>query len=381
MNLGISFSIVAFISVILVDPTSVRAVAPVCPDGTHAVAVPLPSPRPEYTPTPVEPVAPPAPKPDPGPVHPPKPKPVYIAPVPPAPVVEPADPPSLGIPILDDALAGKASAHLLPFWHHSPWQKIERPLTWTRWLYDELAREGDSLVGRTPKDAAIFCPNYKNLGTEEKRIFWMRLISAVMELESTYNPRISFHSERVEPGLFSVGLLMLSLPSSKQKRFQCSMIHGNDDLFDWRKNLKCGLKIMKYYYAEDGSFSGRTSASKEDSRWMGLARYWEPFRDQRLRQSNGAEAVLKKVKQRRRAWLKDAQSSIHPAYRDETFRKKGESPLERIARLMNTMPFCLTGAPDEFEVEVILPPPPVLPPSPAGEQPGDPAYLCMPDRS
>lgn len=336
--------------------------APTCPDGMRPVPVPVPRPKPK------PPVTPPA-EPAKPPVTPTKP-PQYKAPEPPPKVEEPADPARLGIPVLDDALEGKASRHLLPYWHGYPWQKIERPLTWTKWLYDHLGTDGSKLIDVTPKDAVLFCPNYKNLDQESKRIFWMRMISVIVELESTYNSRKAYHSVRVQPGLFSIGLLMLSLPSSTQSRFGCSMIKSNDDLFDWRKNMTCGVRIMSYYYSEDKSITGRTSLSKTDSRWMGIARYWEPFRDQRLREEGGFEAVLKKVKQKRRSWLKDAERSKHPAYFDETYKKSGEKDMERIARLLNTMPFCLTGAADEFEEE---PPVPVAPiPSP-----NDPAYLCV----
>lgn len=319
--------------------------------------MPVPRPRPPNPGTqPSTPAKPPTtPKP-----------PQYQAPIPPPKVEEPADPARLGIPALDAALEGKASRHLLPYWHGYPWQKIERPLTWTKWLHDHLAEEGTELINVTPKDAAIFCPNYKNLSVENKRLFWMRMISVIVDLESTFNPRKSYHSVRVQPGLFSIGLLMLSLPSSTQSRFGCSMIKSNDDLFDWRKNLTCGVRIMKYYYLEDKTITGRTSKSKTDSRWMGIARYWEPFRDGRFREVGGDEAVLKKVKQKRRAWLQEAERSKHPAVFDEAYRKGGEKDVERIARLLNTMPFCLTGSPDEFENEP--------PPTPA--KPG--AYLCVP---
>lgn len=338
------------------------AQGPVCPEGMEWV--PLPVPRPTDAPTgPFTPAPVPTPTPTPKPT--PTPRPVPPAPVPPEFPPEPADPASLGIPLLDQALEGKASRHLLPYWHDYPWRKIERPLTWTKFLYDLIATEGADLTAITPKDAALFCPNYKNISDDERRIFWMRLFSAVMEQESTYRQFRAYHSVRVQWGLYSVGLMMLSLDSSKQKRFGCDFVESYDDLYDWRKNMRCSFRIMRHYYLEDRAITGR---SGEEGRWLGLARYYEPFRDQRYRDANGAANVLTRTKQMRKRWLKDAEEKAHPSLRDQKFKDWGEGYLERITRLVNTMPFCLTGADDEF-----LPEPP---PPPRGRPHGP--YICVP---
>ncbi|MBX3019679.1 MAG: hypothetical protein KF767_17455 [Bdellovibrionaceae bacterium] len=324
---------------------------PVCPEGMEWV--PLPIPRPADAPTGV--TAPTGPATDPTPTPTPKP----TRPVPPPPKVpdfapEPADPTSLGIPQLDQALEGKASPHLLPYWHNYPWRKIERPNTWTKYMYELLATEGADMTSVVPKDAALFCPNYKNISDDERRFFWMRLISAVMEQESTYRQFRAYHSVRVQWGLYSVGLMMLSLDSSKQKRFGCDFVEGYDDLYDWRKNIRCSFRIMRHYYMEDRSITGRTA--HQDGRWMGIARYYEPFRDQRYRDANGAADVLKRTKQMRQRWIEDAKEKAHPSNRDSKYQAWGENYLERITRLVNTMPFCLTGADDEFLPEDPAPP-------------------------
>ena len=276
-----------------------------------------------------------------------------VAPLPtPRPRVTPPQVPKLpvdreiqktGIEIFDRAINGQESASVLPFWFNYPWADVKTPILWTSYVAQSLTTHGRELLHSRPQDAELFCPNYGRLSDDQRMAFWVRLISAVMEQESTYRPTRVYHSVRVQFGLFSTGLMMLSLPSAQQSRFGCSMIKGQDDLFDWRKNIDCSLRVMSYYFREDNVI-----ASHSGSRWMGIARYWEPFRDGKLRTEGGRETLLKMVKQRRLEWLEEGRGGIHPAERDGVH-KRTETPLLRVLRITNQMAFCPSGSPDDYE--------------------------------
>lgn len=303
------------------------------------------------------------------PMRPPRPR-EPDAPKPPALPEEAADPAEIGVPLLDAALRGEASRGVLPFWHGYPWQKVTHPVTWTRETL-ALIKANPILVKTVPADYQWYCPNYPNLQEEERAIVWMRLLSILAELESSYDPIKTYHSVRVEWGLFSTGLMMLSLPSSKHARFGCSMIKTQDDLFEWRKNLACAVRIMGSFVGEDKVIGGHSRTDENSGRWMGLARYWEGFRDWRMEYPELRYALLDKIKHSRKMWLEEGASKWHPAYKDSEYASKKEPILERIYRLMNQMPLCLTGTSDDFADGPIPEDPPPLP-RPRPRLPTDP---------
>lgn len=302
----------------------------------------------------------------------PTPRPQVQAPKPPSLPVD-LEVPETGVSLLDRALAGKEPRSVLPFWFGYPWGDVKTPILWTAYLSESLQTHGKDLLHSRPQDAELFCPNYANLQEEERLAFWIRLISAVMEQESTYRPTRTYHSVRVQYGLFSVGLMMLSLPSAQQSRFGCSMIAGQDDLFDWRKNIDCALRIMSYYFREDQVIAGHSGA-----RWMGIARYWEPFRDSRLKTEGGRATILRTVKQSRLDWLEEARADVHPARRDGYHKARSENPFLRVLRITNQMAFCPSGSPNDYEKPE--PWPAVINPPVPTPRPLDPV-VSLPDQA
>ena len=280
----------------------------------------------------------------------PRPRPDHLLKEPKVPdvVMETTDLESTGFEIFDRSFRGEESSTLLPFWINYPWAELKTPLLWTQYMAEGLRQE-QSLVRSEPKDVELFCPNYRNLNEDQRIAFWLRLISLLMEQESTYRPLRFYHSVNVERGLYSIGMLMLSFPSSQQRRFGCSMIRSQDDLFEWRKNFDCGLKIMAYYLKEDQVIASHTIRTQEESegRWMGWARYWEPFRDNRLKGDRNRSYLLRFVKQRRKAWSEEGRQALHPALKDDE--RQPEKPLTRILRMTNQMEFCPSGRADDFE--------------------------------
>lgn len=313
-------------------------------NATHAFdleAMELPTPEssdPAPKPTP-EPSATPSstPEPTPTPVPTPRPKPRPPRPMPPANLPpDGPEPESTGSVILDEALEGKRSRAFLPLWHGYPWQKIPFPKTWTAELLEILRRDGQDLVNSNPADISWYCAKYSSLTEEERLLFWLRFLSVLIEHESTFDPFKVTFTKGVN--VYSIGLLQLSLQSTKRSIYKCTVIQSNDDIFDWRKNLTCGVRMMGYFMRTDQAISW--NSRKEEYAWRGLARYWESLRDPRIRNEFGQMCLNELIEQRRPDWIAETESKFHPSYFDSDYRKAGERRFEHLLRLVNQFPFC-----------------------------------------
>ncbi len=328
-------------------PSESPSEAPVVaePPSNHTPRpIPTPNPRPEYVPTPtpkpssVPEEEAPIKLPEVAPTPVPRPKPSGpVRPVPPSDLPPSGpEPTSTGSAILDEALEGKHPLSVLPLWHGYPWQKIEVPKAWTAELLEILRRDGQELVNSNPEDIALYCAKYSSLNEEQRLLFWLRFLSVLIEHESTFNPfKITFTKG---VNVYSVGLLQLSLQSSQRSVYDCTMIKSYDDIFDWRKNLACGVRMLSYFMKVDQAISWNSRT--ESYPWRGLARYWEPLRDPRIRTELGRQCLTELVEQRRPYWIEEAGSTIHPSYFDGDYRQAGELRFERLLRLVNQFPYC-----------------------------------------
>lgn len=287
---------------------------------------------PSCKPTPVvrpnRPSAPPSPKP---------PVPPVSLPKPPAELeFDGPEPESVGLALLDEAIAGRAPKNLLPLWHGYPWQKLKNPKLWTAFTLSTLKRDAVDLLESTPKDIARFCPRYGVLSSEQRLIFWARFVSVLAEQESSFDALEITPSPTVGRDVFSTGLLMISLASSKNPSYGCQMIQTQDHLFFWRRNLGCAIKIMNQLMKQDRTISW----DPHQSSWKGLARYWEPLRDSRLKSPHGRQCVDEMISLRREMWRSESLSSRHPSRLDSEYRKAGETRFEKLLRLINEVSFC-----------------------------------------
>lgn len=291
------------------------------------VPTPAPTPDPNATPTPT-PAPTPTPKPTPN---------MPTRPVPPTDLPpDGPEPVSTGSLLLDEALKGKYPRALLPLWFDYPWRKVQTPKTWTAHTLEALRADGARLLKSHPADISWYCAKYASLTEEGRLLFWLRFISVLMEHESTYNPFAITYTKGVN--VYSTGLLQLSLASSKRSVYNCTMIHTQDDLFHWRKNISCSIRVMSYLMERDSAISWNNRT--ETYPWRGLARYWEPLRDSRIRNDLGRKCLAEVVQQRRADWIKEADSKLHPSYFDSSYRKAGELRFERLLRLVNQFPLC-----------------------------------------
>lgn len=250
-----------------------------------------------------------------------------------------ASSPVTGLPLLDQAMAERQPLTLLPLWHEHPWAKVSNSGQWTRYVVQIVRTEGNDLVDSNPSDVGWYCPNYLNLDRQRRIIFWARFISALSETESGFNPE-ALYQETFDPiGVHSVGVMMLGVSSVQQTAYRCDWIHDEEDLKSWSKNLHCAIRIMNYEMSRNNVISWN-SGTDEKGTWEGLAGYWGPLRESRVRTAEGRAAIQQMILEHQAAWQAEAAWGWHPAYKDAYYRAQNESKFERIVRLMNEVPFC-----------------------------------------
>jgi hypothetical protein len=320
---------VAFIAVLFLFAHASSAMQIVLPAPQDPACLPTPTPAP----TP-DPNATPSPSPK------PTPKPTPALPKPPA-VLDPEgpEPESTGSDILDRALSGDGSRSVLPLWVGYPWQKVPHQKAWTAFLVEALRKDGQPLLTSTPADIAWYCPEYAKLSDEKRLVFWVRFISVLSEQESSFNPFDVTYEPSIGPKVFSTGLLMLSLESAQSQAYDCSMIHIQDDLFQWRKNISCAVRVMSTLISKDKAIAWNTN-TKDAHSWQGLARYWEPVRDKRMKTAQGRMCLNEMIELRTPLWARESASKSHPSSWDSDYKNAGETRSERFIRMVNELPFC-----------------------------------------
>lgn len=156
----------------------------------------------------------------------------------------------------------------LPLWEK---QIGEGPL-WTKALWKVLDIEGKDLLSVIPADKNLFCPNYAKLSLDQRKAYWIFMLSAMAQFESSFRPQATHHEPFLDGkanNVISRGLLQISFESGKA--YQCH-VDSEQDLHDPVKNLTCGVRILNRWVFRDGRIAGKVV------RWRGGARYWSVLR-------------------------------------------------------------------------------------------------------
>lgn len=136
---------------------------------------------------------------------------------------------------------------------------------WTKILSEELDNYGSSLLTSYPEGA---CGNRKQ--------FYVMLISEMARYESSFNPKSdyeeNFEDSKGNPQI-SRGLLQLSFDDAKNNGRGCDF-KKIDDLYDVRLNLRCGVRILSRWVANDNVVAA--GSTRADAK--GGARYWSVLR-------------------------------------------------------------------------------------------------------
>lgn len=144
--------------------------------------------------------------------------------------------------------------------------KPEAPF-WTAHTMAELSKYDTALAAQVPSDIAVWCPDYANATTTERRAFWAGLMSGLSRIESGWNPAAVGGRGRY------YGLLQI-MPQSA--RYYGCEANTKAELKDGPGNLACAARIMADGVGRDGVVAG---SGKE-----GVARSWGPMQKADKRQ-------------------------------------------------------------------------------------------------
>lgn len=168
------------------------------------------------------------------------------------------------------------------------WDHIAGSDRWTRAAMRALVQQGQELVETVPRDIAEWCPAYPTASDQDRRVFWVGLLSTLSKHESTYRPTA------VGGGGLWYGLVQI-LPATA-RGYGCEARSG-DALKDGALNMACAVRIMASTVPRDGVVS----------RGMrGVAADWGPFHSTRKREDmrtwlraqpfcNGLQASMRPV--------------------------------------------------------------------------------------
>ncbi len=143
-------------------------------------------------------------------------------------------------------------------WDHRPEAEI-----WTVTALTTLEDVGQPLVETVPEDIERFCPGYATKSPEERRAFWVGLMSALAKHESTWRP------EAAGGGGRWLGLLQIAPATAKG--YGCDLSHPRG-LFDGATNIACAVRIMAHQVARHRVVVGAPG------NWGGVAADWGPMR-------------------------------------------------------------------------------------------------------
>lgn len=169
-----------------------------------------------------------------------------------------------------------------PVTDYAAWSAHNEDGSWTRAA--EYAVANSELPTLHPADIQQFCPQYGRLPSQQRKQFWVGLLSAMSGPESNFRPasfyQERFHDRKGKP-VVSRGLLQISQESANQQRYGCDIRHPSL-LHDPVINLACGVRILSLWVKRD-----KLIASPAGSAPKGGGRYWST-----LRHSNGKTAQI-----------------------------------------------------------------------------------------
>ncbi|WP_373635326.1 transglycosylase SLT domain-containing protein [Yoonia sp. SS1-5] len=149
-----------------------------------------------------------------------------------------------------------------PFLPRARWDFKRGGRVWTRAAMSAVAAHAEVLTSVVPRDIDRWCPAYAAHGPEQRRAFWVGMMSALAKHESTYRPTA------VGGGDLWYGLLQIYPDTAR--RYGCRARTG-DALKNPAENLSCAARIMAVTVPRDNA------VAIYDRRWRGVAADWGPM--------------------------------------------------------------------------------------------------------
>lgn len=165
-------------------------------------------------------------------------------------------------PLLTGSGTKGPAAALPPMrWDHRPEAGM-----WTRSAMKAVAARDAQLASRVPADIATWCPGYETASIQNRRAFWVGLMSTLAKHESTWNPNAAGGGGRY------IGLLQIS-PETARGAGCAAQSAGA--LKNGPANLRCAVKIFADDVGRDGVIAGKGR--------KGIGRDWGPFNKAEMR--------------------------------------------------------------------------------------------------
>ncbi len=164
---------------------------------------------------------------------------------------------------------------------YAAWSSTNQDGSWTRAA--EQAVANSVLPRQVPADVHYFCPTYPTLSVQQRRKFWVGLLSAMAKPESNFQPH-RYYTEKFADAkgrrVVSRGLLQISIESANQPRYDCD-IPTATLLHDPKVNLACGVKILSKWVKTDGVIAKakKPKPSNQLKPYVGGSRYWSTLRE------------------------------------------------------------------------------------------------------
>ena len=165
---------------------------------------------------------------------------------------------SQNLPNLPKSLSFAAEASPKPAMR---WDHRGEGTAWTANTLAAVAANDRVLASRVPSDIATWCPGYGAASIEDRRAFWVAMLSAVAKYESSWNPKAAGGGGKY------IGIMQISPKTAAQHGCGARSSNG---LKDGSANLACAVKIAASAVARDGAVAGAGRS--------GLGRDWMPFR-------------------------------------------------------------------------------------------------------
>ncbi|MEI6097796.1 MAG: transglycosylase SLT domain-containing protein [Alphaproteobacteria bacterium] len=146
------------------------------------------------------------------------------------------------------------------------WDTHPEAAGWTRSTLLAVAARDIDLALTVPADITIFCPHYAKATLNDRRAFWVGLLSATAKYESGFNPAA------VGGGGKYIGLMQISPRTAQHYHCKASTPAA---LKNGSANLACAVAIFAPHVAKDGLVVGAGN--------RGIGRDWGPYRSKAVR--------------------------------------------------------------------------------------------------
>lgn len=149
-----------------------------------------------------------------------------------------------------------------PYLPAARWDYTDDAALWTRVAMSAFATNAPGITDIVPRDIETWCPAYVDAPEEERRAFWVGMMSVLSWHESRHLPHVAGG-----PDLW-YGLMQIYPPTARG--YECRARSGTA-LTDPTENLSCATRIMAVTVARD------EAVAVHDGRWRGVAADWGPM--------------------------------------------------------------------------------------------------------